>query len=45
MDLGVSMALLSSKEYWFTIGSRLSPARDRAEGGLGILMALLSSEE
>ena len=39
------MALLSSEEYWFAIGSRLSPARDRAEGGLGILMALLSSEE
>ena len=35
----------TSEEYWFTIGSRLSPARDRAEGGLGILMALLSSEE
>ena len=33
------------QEYWFTIGSRLSPARDRAEGGLGILMALSSSEE
>ena len=35
------MAWLSSR--WFAIGSRLSPAR--AEGGLGILMAWLSSEE
>ena len=32
------------KNIGLTIGSRLSPARDTAEGGLGILMALLSSK-